>query len=125
MKFIERLKLYVLLMVSAVLVRHAGKKKSRLQQLLREKPFVFQILTADGAAAYLELRNEKFKMHFGKHSAPDFSQSWGKARDAVAVMLSRDETEILRALEDGRCELQGSFLIGMWLNEAIKLARGF
>lgn len=125
MKYVERFKLYALLMVSVVLVRRAGKSNLRVKQLLGESPFVFQILTLDGAAAYLELRNEEFKVHFGRHPVPDFSQSWKTARDAVVVMLSRDETEILRALEDGRCELQGSFLIGMWLNEAIKLARGF
>ncbi|WP_187808272.1 hypothetical protein [Aquipseudomonas alcaligenes] len=125
MKAIESLKLYCLLWVSTFLVRRASKKNSRIQQLLKEKPFVFQVCTSDGAAAYLELRGARLKMHLGQHPLPDFSQRWRRAKDAVSVMLNRDETELLRALEDGRCELQGSFLIGMWLNEVLKLARSF
>lgn len=125
MKIIESLKLYFLLMASTFLIWRASKKNSRIQQLLREKSFVFQIRTSDGASAYLELRKMQLKMHLGQHPMPDFSQSWKRTKDAVIVMLSRDETELLRALEDGKCELRGSFLVGMWLNEAIKLARGF
>lgn len=125
MKTIERLKLYLLLIISTILVWRASKSNLRLQQMLQERPFIFQIQTSDGAAAYLELRDSRLRMYLGLHPVPDFSQYWEQAKDAVTVMLSRDETELLRALEDGRCELRGSFLVGMWLNEAIKLARGF
>lgn len=125
MKIIERLKLYALLMISTVLVWRASKASLRIQQMLKERPFIFQIQTSDGAAAYLVLCDARLRMYLGLHPAPDFSQYWEQAKDAVTVMLSRDETELLRAVEDGRCELRGSFLVGMWLNEAIKLARGF
>lgn len=125
MKVVESLKLYGLLWMSTLLVWRAGRKNTRVQQLLKEKPFVFQMRTSDGVAAYLELRGARLKMHLGQHPVPDFSQHWKRTKDAVSVMLSRDETELLRALEDGRCELRGSFLVGMWLNEAMKLARGF
>ncbi|MFK1392516.1 hypothetical protein ACIUY4_14025 [Pseudomonas aeruginosa] len=125
MKVIESLKFYSLLWISTLLVWRASRENTRVQQLLKEKPFVFQMRASDGVAAYLELRDAKLKMHLGQHPIPDFSQHWKRTGDAVAVMLSRDETELLRALEDGRCELRGSFLVGMWLNEAMKLARGF
>lgn len=125
MKVVENLKFYCLLWGSTLLVWRASRRNTRVQQLLKEKPFVLQIRTSDGAAAYLELRGARLRMHLGQHPVPDFSQHWKRTKNAVAVMLSRDETELLRALEDGSCELRGSFLVGMWLNEAMKLARSF
>ena len=92
--------------------------------MLNEADFVFQIQTADGFAGHFWLKDRQLRFRLGAHASPTFVQHWKDSREAVSVMLNRDETEILRAMEDGRCRLQGSFLTAMWFNEAVKIARG-
>jgi len=123
MKLFHNLKLRFLLFASMLLLRRAERKSRRFQQMLRDKPFVLQILSRDGAAGYFELIEGHLQLHFGRHPHPSFSQTWATSKDAVHVMMSRDESDLMRALEDGQCELAGSFLVAMWFNEAMKIAR--
>jgi hypothetical protein len=123
MSMITNLKLYGVLTTSTLLVWQASKKSPRLQQLLQEPPFVFQILTRENAAAYFELKNGQLRFYIGRHAAPDLTQCWQRSEEAVRVLLSSDETDVIRAFEDGSCDIQGSFLIAMWFNEAMKISR--
>lgn len=123
MKLFHNLKLRFLLLASTPLLRRAKHKSKRFQQMLRDEPFVLQILSRDGAAGYYELIEGHLQLHFGRHPHPGFSQTWATSKDAVRVMMSRDEADLMRALEDGQCELAGSFLVAMWFNEAMKIAR--
>lgn len=123
MKLLHNLKLRFLLLASKPLLRRAERKSRRFQQMLRDTPFVLQILSRDGAAGYYELKEGSLRLRLGKHKRPSFSQTWATSRDAVRVMMSRDEADLMRALEDGQCELDGSFLVAMWFNEAMKIAR--
>lgn len=123
MKLFDNLKLRLLLLASMPLLRRAERKSKRFQQILRDDPFVLQILSLDGAAGYFELKEGRLQLHFGRHPHPSFSQTWATSRDAARVMMSRDETDLMRALEQGQCVLDGSFLLAMWFNEAMKIAR--
>ena len=91
--------------------------------MLRDQPFVLQILSRDGAAGYFELKEGHLQLRLGRHANPSFSQTWATSKDAARVMMSRDEADLMRALEDGQCELDGSFLAAMWFNEAMRIAR--
>jgi hypothetical protein len=123
MKTIHNLKLRFLLLASMPLLRRAERKSRRFQQMLRDQPFVLQIQSRDGAAGYFELKEGRLQLRFGRHPRPSFSQTWATSKDAVRVMMSHDESDLMRALEDGSCEFDGSFLVAMWFNEAMKVAR--
>lgn len=123
MKSFHNFKLRFLLLASMPLLRRAERKSKRFQQMLREEPFVLQILSRDGAAGYYELTEGRLQLHLGRHPRPSFSQSWATSKDANRVMMSRDEADLMRSLEDEQCELDGSFLVAMWFNEAMKIAR--
>jgi hypothetical protein len=123
MKLFHNLKLRFLLLASVPMLRRAERKSKRFQLMLRDEPFVLQVLSRDGAAGYYELREGRLQLRLGKHPRPSFSQTWATGKDAARVMTSRDETDLMRALEDGQCELAGSFLVAMWFNEAMKIAR--
>jgi len=123
MKLFDNLKLRFLLLAAMPMLRRAERKSKRFQQILRDEPFVFQILSHDGAAGYFQLKEGRLRLHFGRHPHPSFSQTWATSKDAARVMMSRDETDVMRALEDGQCQLTGSFLVAMWFNEAMKIAR--
>ncbi len=123
MKLFDNLKFRFLLLASMPLLRRAERKSKRFQQMLLDEPFVLQILSRDGAAGYYELIEGRLQLHFGRHPRPSFSQTWATSKDATRVMMSRDEADLMRALEDGQCELAGSFLVAMWFNEAMKIAR--
>jgi hypothetical protein len=123
MKLFHNLKLQFLLFASVPLLRRAERKSRRFQQMLRDQPFVLQILSRDGAAGYFELKEGHLQLRFGRHPRPSFLQTWATSKDAARVMMSRDEADLMRALEDGQCELDGSFLAAMWFNEAMKIAR--
>jgi hypothetical protein len=123
MKRFHNLKLRFLLFASTPMLRRAERKSKRFQQMLRDQPFVLQIQSRDGTAGYFELIGGRLQLHFGRHPHPSFSQTWATSKDAVRVMMSRDEADLMRALEDGQCELAGSFLVAMWFNEAMKIAR--
>lgn len=122
-KKVEHFKLYGLLRSSTLLVWYASKRSSRLSLMLNDEPFVLQIRTEDGAAAYLQLKNKRFKIHLGVHPNPDLDQLWSSSKKAVKTMISRDETEIIRAVEDGFCVMNGKFLVALWFNEAMKISR--
>jgi hypothetical protein len=123
MNFYHRFILRLLLLGSTILLRRAEKRSARFRQMLGDQPFVLQIRTRDGVAAYFELNHGQLQLHMGEHRSPHFTQVWASSKEAVRVMRSADETEIIRAMEDGRCRLDGSFLVGMWFNEAMKIAR--
>jgi len=59
----------------------------------------------------------------GPHAAPDLAQTWTTAGEAVRTLTGHDQTELLRAIEGGRCRLKGDFLVALWFSEAIELAR--
>jgi hypothetical protein len=124
MSLIYKLQLRGLLLATNLLLKRATAKSPRMKAMLSDPPFIFQIQTDDGVSGHFELRDRALLFRLGSHVAPTFVQHWKGSREAVSVMLNKDETEILRAMEDGRCRMQGSFLIGMWFNEAIKIARG-
>jgi hypothetical protein len=123
MKPLHNLKLQFLLLASAPLLRRAARRSKRFQQMLRDEPFVLQILSRDGAAGYFELMEGRLRLHLGRHPRPSFLQTWATSKDAARVMMSRDEADLMRAHEEGQCELAGSFLVAMWFNEAMKIAR--
>lgn len=123
MKRFHHLKVRFLLLASMPLLRRAERKSKRFQQMLRDEPFVLQILSLDGVAGYYELIEGRLRLRFGRHPRPSFSQIWATSKDAARAMMSRDETDLMRALENGQCELAGSFLVAMWFNEAMKIAR--
>jgi len=123
MSLLYKFQLRTLLLATSLLIVRAKARSPRLQAMLTDPDFVFQIETADGVRAHFELQNCRLRFSLGSHVNPTFVQNWCGSREAVRVMLNKDETEILRAMEDGRCRLKGSFMIGMWFNEAIKIAR--
>jgi hypothetical protein len=121
--FIHKFQLRLLLLATSLLLLRAKNKSMRLRNMFCDPAFIFQIQTDDGVAGHFELQDHALRFRFGTHWRPTFVQRWKDSREAVSVMLNKDETEILRAMEDGRCRLKGSFLIGMWFNEAVKIAR--
>ncbi|MDN6859196.1 hypothetical protein QO207_21605 [Pseudomonas sp. CAN2814] len=121
--FIDSLKLRLLLLASIPLLRRAERRSARLRELLHEESFVLQIRTGDGVGGYYQLRGGVLSLHRGEHRRPDFVQHWQHSADALRVMLSRDETDMLRAVEGGQCQLQGRFAVALWFNEAMKIAR--
>ncbi|MCY1557131.1 hypothetical protein D9M68_939520 [compost metagenome] len=106
-----------------VLLRRAVKRSRRLREMLHEESFVFQVRTGDGVRGYYELRGGELRLRRGEHRRPDLVQDWTGSGDALRVMQSRDETDMLRAVEDGQCRLQGRFAVALWFNEAMKIAR--
>lgn len=123
MNLTGNLKLRLLLRVTLMLLKRAQARSPRVQQLMRGEPFVFQIRTHAGAGGWFELRDGGITLHRGLHPAPTFCQSWCDGGAAFAALASGDETELLRAAEDGRCRLQGSLAVALWFNEAMKIAR--
>jgi hypothetical protein len=104
-------------------LRRAQRRSARLKELLHEDSFVLQVRTGDGVGSYYQLRGGVISLHRGLHRKPDFTQHWRSSGDALRVMLSRDETDMLRAVEAGHCQLQGRFAVALWFNEAMKIAR--
>jgi hypothetical protein len=124
---IDKIKLGFMLSMLPALLRRALKRntpqRARLYELLADAPFVFQVRTRDGVRGWFELRDGALRFHRGVHANPDFSQNWKSASDAVNVLASRDESSMLRSLEDGSCRLHGRFAVALWFNEVTKLAR--
>ena len=121
---IGNLKLYLLLSVTLRLLRRAQRNSERVRTLMREEGFVFQIQTARGAGGHFELRGGVMKLEHGLHPRPHLVQIWSSGNEAFRVMTSSDETEVLRAFELGQCRMRGDFLIALWFNEVMKIARG-
>lgn len=124
---IDRLKLDFMLAMVPTLLRRAARRctpqRARLYELLSDTPFVFQVRTCDGAGGWFELREGELRFHRGVHVKPDFSQTWRSSSDALNILSSRDESSMLRSLEEGLCRLNGRFAIALWFNEAMKIAR--
>lgn len=121
--FLDNLKLRGLLRVTAALLRRTGARSPRFHQMLCEDAFVFQIATEAGTGGHFTLADGRIRYHGGVHPAPDFAQAWRRPGDAVRVLTSPDEAELLRALDDGLCRMQGRFTVALWFNEAMKIAR--
>ena len=117
------LKLYLLLRVSLMLLRKGQRHSGRVRALMQEEGFVFQIQTMRGAGGHFILRDGVMRLKHGLHAQPDLVQIWSSGNDAFRVMSSRDETDMLRAVDAGQCRMQGNFLIALWFNEAMKLSR--
>jgi len=118
------LKLYLLLSVTLMLLRKAQRNSGRVRALMREASFVFQIQTVRGAGGHFVLRDGAMRLKHALHPKPDLVQIWNSGNDAFRVMSSSDETDMLRAFDSGQCRMQGDFLIALWFNEAMKIARG-
>ena len=118
------LKLYLLLTVTLMLLRKAQRNSERVRALMRQEDFVFQIQTVRGAGGHFVLRGGAMSLKHGVHPKPDLVQIWISGNDAFRVMTSSDETDMLRAVDAGRCRMQGNFLIALWFNEVMKIARG-
>ncbi|MQB34285.1 hypothetical protein [Rhizobium rhizogenes] len=117
------LKLRVILQVTPWLIMRARKRSPRIGELLNAGSFVMQISTRRGAGGHFLLCDGRLRFRAGSHPAPDLAQTWITAGNAVSTLSSRDETELLRAIDQGQCSLKGDFLVALWFNEAIKLAR--
>ncbi len=122
-KIIDQLTLCVLLQLSMPLLNKAARRSARFREMLSQPNFVFQMATRSGAAGFYELRDKRLQVRFHKHSSPDLCQTWQSAQDARRVLMNPDESEMLRAMEDGRVRVQGSFLVALWFNEAMKIAK--
>jgi len=120
---VGNLKLSLLLHLTLLLVRRAQKRSARIARLMREHSFVLQIRTRAGWGGHFVLRDARLALHPGLHSSPDHVQSWIDGGAAFAVLIRGDETELLRAFEDGRLRMQGQFLVALWFSEVMKLAR--
>jgi hypothetical protein len=118
------LKLYLLLSLTLMLLRKAQRNSERVRSLMREEDFVFQIQTVRGAGGHFALHRGAMSLKYGLHPKPDLVQIWASGNDAFRVMTSSDETDMLRAVDAGQCRMQGNFLIALWFNEVMKIARG-
>ncbi|NBU36505.1 MAG: hypothetical protein EBS35_08020 [Bacteroidetes bacterium] len=116
--------LQTILRITFGLIKKAIPKSVRLQELMREKEsFIFQIRTKNGKGGYFELKNGQLSHSFKTHANPSFEQVWDNGFTAVKTMLSKDETDLLRAFEDGKYRMKGDFTIALWFNEVMKLAK--
>jgi hypothetical protein len=123
MGMLGNLKLRVLLGVTRRLMRRGRLRVPRVRQLMQGDSFVLQIQTSAGIGGYFEVKDGDVALHYGLHEAPDFSQIWQSGDHAFRVLISGDETDMLRALEDGWCQMRGDFLRAMWFSEVMKLCR--
>jgi hypothetical protein len=123
-KLIGHLKLRMLMRVTLVLIRRAQARSPRLRELLASHPFVFQIQTADGVGGHFDVADGHIALRAGLHPKPDLTQLWCDGNTAVRMLTSGDETDLLRAVEDGYCRMRGRFIVALWFNEVMKLARG-
>jgi hypothetical protein len=119
----DKFRLQALLRITALLLSHATKNSSRLQTMVKDEDFVFQIQTEAGSGGHFVLSHGALSYHAGLHSQPDYAQIWKTPGDALRVMTSADESDLMRAFNDGLCRMQGRFNVALWLNEAIKIAR--
>lgn len=91
--------------------------------MLAQEPIVLQITTRNGGGGHFVSRPGRLEYRPGAHPSPQATQTWSSAGDALRVLTNLDEIEMLRAFEDGRCRMKGSFTAGLWFNEAMKIAR--
>jgi hypothetical protein len=122
-EFAGNIKLRILLYIMQRIIHRGQRGSARIQQLLGGDPFVLQIKTARGVGGYFIVKHGTIRLMYGVTPNPDFCMIWRDGHDALRSMASSDETELLRSFESGQCRMQGSFLVAMWLNEVMKIAR--
>lgn len=120
---LDALKLRGLLRITAILLGRAARRSPRLQTMLAEPDFVFQIATEGGTGGHFALADGRLRYLPKLHPAPDFVQIWKTPGDAVRVMTSPDESDLMRAFNCGLCRMDGRFAAALWFNEAMKIAR--
>jgi hypothetical protein len=123
-RFKLRILLSLTLLLLLLLLRRAARRSARLRRMLHEESFVMQIGADDGGGGYFTVQDGRIRLTAGAHPSPTFAQIWKSSEVAIGALTNPDETEMLRAIEDGRCRMRGSFLVALWFNEAMKIARG-
>jgi hypothetical protein len=113
-----------LLSMTPMLIHRAARHIPRLQELLKTGSFVVTVTTSQGGGGQLTLRDGRLSFSRGTTSSPDLTQTWSSAREALRALTSSDEADLQRAFVAGHLKMHGSFLPVLWLNEALKLARG-
>lgn len=121
--FIGNQKLKLLMRITLVLIRRAEARSSRVRELIASEQHVLQIQTADGVGGHFVVADGRLSLRMGLHPKPDFTQIWCDGNTAVKAMTNADKTDLLRAFEDGKCEMRGRFIVALWFNEVMKLAR--
>jgi hypothetical protein len=119
----DTLRLRGLLRITAFVLARATKRSPRLQAMLGDGDFVFQIATEGGSGGHFALKDGRLRYRPRLHQAPDFVQIWKTPGDAVRVMTSPDESDLMRAFNSGLCRMDGRFIVALWFNEAMKIAR--
>lgn len=117
------LKLRLLLRATLLLIRRAQRRAPRVRDLIARDSHVLQIQTAGGAGGHFVVGAGRIDLRMGLHPHPDLTQVWRDGHAAVAAMTSGDETDLLRAFEQGACRMQGRFMVALWFNEVMKFAR--
>jgi len=69
-------RLRALLRITAILLARGIRTSPRLQTMLGEDSFVFQIATEGGSGGHFVLREGRLAYRPGLHRAPDFAQVW-------------------------------------------------
>jgi metal-dependent amidase/aminoacylase/carboxypeptidase family protein len=119
---LNALKLRLLLRMMAILLARATKRSARLREMLAEDNFVFQLATEGGSGGCFVLSDGVLRYRAGLHTKPDFAQVWKTPGEAVRVMTSPDESDLMRAYNAGHCRMEGHFGVALWFNEAMKIA---
>jgi len=109
--------------ITLLLIHRAAARSSRMRELIASHQYVLQIQTEAGVGGHFVVADGRIALRTGLHPNPDFTQIWVEGNTAVKSMTSRDETELLRAFEDGLCRMRGRFIVALWFNEMMKLAR--
>jgi hypothetical protein len=116
--------LQLILRITMVLIKRSTIKSVRLQELMTEKDgFTFQIRTSAGWGGHFKLSEGILIFSSEIIPDPNFEQIWNNGFSAVKTMLSKDETDLLRAFEDGHYHMNGDFTIALWFNEVVKLSK--
>jgi hypothetical protein len=123
MTLLPRLRLRIVLSLAPVLVNRAAKHSSRLRCLLDTAPGPIQVYAGKKPVGFFRVEGGALHWKRGLHPAPSFTQYWKTAKSALRVLMSEDETEILRAVEAQELKMSGSFLTAIWFNEVMLIAR--
>ncbi|WP_321853286.1 hypothetical protein [Burkholderia cenocepacia] len=114
----------LLLSMMPSLVHRSATRLSRLREMLASGSFVVTVTTMQGGGGQLILRDGRLSFSRRHSAVPDLTQTWSSAKEALRALTSSDETDLQRAFVAGHLKMSGSFLPVLWLNEAMKLARG-
>ncbi|WP_155704491.1 hypothetical protein [Burkholderia cepacia] len=114
----------LLLSMMPSLIHRSATHLPRLQEMLTSGSFVVTVTTLQGGGGQLILRGGHLSFSRNHSEVPDLTQTWSSAKEALRALTSSDETDLQRAFVAGHLKMSGSFLPVLWLNEAMKLARG-